>query len=220
MDYRDYEEKVRKLLDEHVKATGTSTITELVNIFDVERFDEEVARQGTAVAKADTILNRMKRTATERMDEDPAFYRRFSELIEETIEAYRAGRLSEAEYLQRAERHLDAMRGGRGDGQPDILRQYQDAPAYYGKLQENLGPYIAATGPLAELAIEIEALIERRKVVNWTTNLDVQKGMKAEVDGLLYEIERQHGLILSPDELDLLIEQVMEIARARDGRGR
>ena len=54
---------MRKLLDDHVKASGTQTLTELVNIFDVEKFDEEVARLQTPVAKADTILNRVNRTA-------------------------------------------------------------------------------------------------------------------------------------------------------------
>ncbi|HLA42408.1 MAG TPA: HsdR family type I site-specific deoxyribonuclease, partial [Aggregatilineales bacterium] len=44
VDYREYEEKVRKLMDEHIKATGTSTITELVNIFDAEKFDAEVEK--------------------------------------------------------------------------------------------------------------------------------------------------------------------------------
>ena len=42
VDYREYEEKVRKLMDEHIKATSTTTITNLVNVFDVERFDAEL----------------------------------------------------------------------------------------------------------------------------------------------------------------------------------
>ncbi len=33
------------------------------------------------------------------MDEDPTFYKQFSELLEETIRAYREKRLSEREYL-------------------------------------------------------------------------------------------------------------------------
>ncbi len=113
IDYRDYEEKVRKLMDEHVRATGVSTITTLVNIFDAEKFDQEVARLETPAAKADTILNRMKRTISERMEEDPAFYRRFAELVEESILAYKQGRLDQLEYLNQAQTHLDALRGAR-----------------------------------------------------------------------------------------------------------
>ena len=32
IDYKDYEHKVRKLLDSHIRATGTTQLTELVNI--------------------------------------------------------------------------------------------------------------------------------------------------------------------------------------------
>ena len=217
IDYRDYEEKVRKLMDEHIKATGTSTITELVNIFDAEKFDAEVEKLGTPTAKADTILNRMKRTITERMDEDPAFYRRFSELVEETILAYRQGRIDQLEYLQRAEKALDQMRTGRDSGLPLELSRYQHAPAYYGILRLALSENGLRDNDMTELAIQIEQTIESHKVTDWTTNLDVQKRIKQHLDEMLYELERRHNLALTVEELDMLIEQVLEVAKARDG---
>ena len=141
VDYRDYEDKVRKLMDQHVRATGTSTITPMVNVFEVEAFDAEVEKLGTPTAKADTILNRMKRTITERMDENPAFYRRFSDLIEETILAYKQGRIDQLEYLHQSEEHLNNMRTGRSSDLPPQLTRYQHAPAYYGVLHESLATY-------------------------------------------------------------------------------
>ncbi|MEI2692413.1 MAG: hypothetical protein V9H69_22930 [Anaerolineae bacterium] len=69
----------------------TVAITALVDIFDVEQFDAEVERLGTPAAKADTILHRMKRTISEHMDEDPAFYRRFAELVEESYHGLSPG---------------------------------------------------------------------------------------------------------------------------------
>lgn len=216
IDYRDYEEKVRKLMDEHIKATGTSTITEMVNIFDAEKFDEEVEKLGTPTAKADTILNRMKRTITEHMDEDPAFYRRFSELVEETILAYRQGRIDQIEYLQRAEKTLNQMRKGHDSNLPVKLSHYQHAPAYYGILRITLNENGFDDDLMADLAIQIETIVETHKVTDWTTNLDVQNRIKRELDEKLYDIERQYHLTLTVDELDMLIEQIMEIAKARD----
>lgn len=217
IDYRDYEEKVRKLMDEHIKATGTSTITELVNIFDAEKFDAEVEKLGTPAAKADTILNRMKRTITEHMDEDPTFYRRFSELVEETILAYRQGRIDQLEYLQQAEKVLDQMRSGYDAGLPSELSRYQHAPAYYGILRLALSENGLRDNDMTELAIQIEQTIESHKVTDWTTNLDVQKRIKQHLDEMLYELERRHNLTYTVEELDMLIEQVLEVAKARDG---
>jgi type I restriction enzyme R subunit len=100
IDYKDYEKKIRKLIDTHIQSPEVKPITDLVNIFDRERFAEEVEKiEGTA-AKADTIANRVKRTITERMELDPAFYKRFSKMIDETIEAYKEGRISELQPLK------------------------------------------------------------------------------------------------------------------------
>ena len=65
-----------------------------MNIFDREAFASEVEKiEGTA-AKADTIAYRVKKTLTTRIAENPQTYRRFSQLITDTIESYRAAQRS------------------------------------------------------------------------------------------------------------------------------
>lgn len=220
IDYHDYEEKVRKLMDEHVRAKDVVTIGTLVNIFDVEKFDEEVARLSTPAAKADTILNRMKRTISERMDEDPAFYRRFAELVEETILAYKQNRLDELEYFRQAEDHLEALRTGRDSSIPTTLARYRDAPAYFGVLREPLVACGIDEGKIAALAIEQEAIIEANKVTDWRYNLDVVKRIKRLLDDSFIELEQATGAMIDTTQLDLMIDQIVEVAKARDSSAR
>lgn len=220
VDYRDYEEKVRKLMDEHIRATGVSIITELVNIFDAEKFDAEVEKLGAPTAQADTILNRMKRTISERMDEDPAFYRRFSELVEETIQAYRQGRIDQLEYLNHAQSALAQMRSGQRGGQPEQLSRYRHAAAYYGVIREPLSAYGLDDEQIAAISIQQEQIIEGYKITDWTTNLDVQKQIKQQLDAHFYAVERKAGAAFDLDQLDAMIDQVLEIAKARDTRPR
>jgi type I restriction enzyme, R subunit len=216
IDYRDYEEKIRKLLDEHVKATGVNPITELVNIFNQAEFNAEVERLISPVAKADTILNRMKRTVTERMEEDPAFYRRFADMIEDTILAYKEGRLSELDYLNLAAQALDELRSGQGSGLPSQLSRYFHAPAYYGVLQPILDGGQLSDSTIADIAIQIEALIEQRKIRDWASNRDVQNQIRRELDNYLFELEKQQGVVLTGDQLDTMIDTLMDVAIARD----
>lgn len=220
VDFREYEEKVRKLMDEHIRATGTSVITELVNIFDAEKFDAEVAKLGSPTAKADTILNRMKRTITERMDEDPALYRSFAELVEETIQAYRQGRIDQLEYLRRAQQALDQLRTGNRGGAPAQLARYRDAGAYYGVLHDPLVIYGLSEERIAELAIAQEQLIEANTITDWEINLDVQKRIKRQLDRQLGDVEREAGVEFDLDQLDVLIDQVLEVAKTRSRRTR
>lgn len=215
--YGDYEEKIRKLMDTHVRATGVTTITELIDIFDVEKFDAEVAKLDNPVAKADTILNRMKRTIAERMDEDPVLYRRFSEMVEETIRAYHEGRLTELEYLEQTRGHLDDLRSGRTDGHGPSgrLARYQHAPAYFNTLQESLDSYDINRDQLVELAIQQEQIIQDHAITDWTTNLDIQNQISRELDEAFYQLEQATGKIIEAETLNLLIKRTIEIAKAR-----
>ena len=61
IDYKDYEKKIRKLIDTHIQSPDVKPITDLVNIFDKERFAQEVEKIEGPAAKADTIANRLKR---------------------------------------------------------------------------------------------------------------------------------------------------------------
>lgn len=220
VQYGEYEEKVRKLMDTHILATDITPITELVNIFDTEKFDAEVEKLGTPVAKADTILNRMKRTITEHMEQDPVLYRRFSELVEETIRAYREGRLSELDYLAQSRQHLEALRQGRTADQPGRLARYEHAPAYFNSLQEALAGYDIEHEQLVDLAIVQEGIIQDHTITDWTTNLDVQNQIRRRLSEALFNLEDATGLQLDYDMASLLIERTLEIAKARQGHRR
>lgn len=95
VDIKDYEPKIQKLLDNNVIAEPARKIIDAVNINDQEALEKVLAEQDISQAsKADRIASATKRTITEKMDQDPAFYKRFSELLQETISDYRAHRLS------------------------------------------------------------------------------------------------------------------------------
>ena len=119
---RDYELRIRKLLDTHISAHEVRTLTPLVNIFDEEAFAKAVDQQTTPGAKADLIAHATKRTITERMEDDPAFYEAFSRLIQQAIDEFRQGRLSELEYLRRVSAIRDAVTHRNLDDLPEDVR--------------------------------------------------------------------------------------------------
>jgi len=106
IDYRDFEPKIRKLLDTHIQANEVIQLNEPVNIFDDQRFNIVKEESGvystrTPAAQADSIAHALKKSITERMEEDPAFYEKFSKLIQEAIDQFRQKLISGQDYLNR-----------------------------------------------------------------------------------------------------------------------
>ncbi len=222
IDYRDYEDKIRKLMDSHIQATGVSPLTELVNIFDREQFDKEVERiEGTA-AKADTIAYRLRRTITENMDKDPAFYRKFSHLIEETIRTYREERMNELEYFAAMNDILQLVRTGAGRDLPVALNGHFHASAYYGILSDQLTRFqgdedkAAFADFVAEIAVQVEALIAARQVRDWVSNKDIHNEIRNDIEDLLYTVKDEQDIPLTTSDMDVMIEALLEVARKRD----
>lgn len=68
---------------------------------------------------------------------------------------------------------------------------------------------------IADIAIAQEGIIEDNKVTDWDRNLDIQKRIKSQLDECFYDLERESRVELDMDRLDVLIDQVLEIAKAR-----
>jgi type I restriction enzyme R subunit len=215
VDFRDYEQKIRKLLDSHIDAKGVRQLTEEVEIFDREKFDELVADLTSPRARAEAILNHLKRTALENMETDPAYYRKFSQMVEDTLKAIEAGRLSELEALKIATELRDEEVTGTRKDLPGELHKFRDAPAYFGIMEEILGSDRLSRNQMGEIAIEIEKIIEARKIRDWVYNSDVHNQMANDIEDYLYTIEDDQQIKFSPVELDEITEQVIDIARKR-----
>lgn len=218
VDFREYEAKIQKLIDTHVSTGTVEKVTTLVNIFDKDAFLKEVEKLEGTASKADTIAHRTKKTIEERMDEDPAYYRRFSEMLEDAIRAFRERRLADRDYLTKVSEIADSIRNRRDDHLPEVIRQREVAKAFYGVLKEGLASH-QADGDLkemiAEAAIRIDEAILRERIVNWTTNTDVQNRMRNDIEDALFDLKSRTGLDMTFDEVDAMLERCLDIARRR-----
>lgn len=223
VDYRDFEPKIRKLLDTHITATEVVRLNEPVNIFDEQAFQKVVEDQGAghgAGAKADLIAHATKRAISERLAQDPAFYEKFSKLIQQAIDDYRARRISDLEYLQRATTVREAIVKRKKDDLPAAIANDEDAIAVYGLLLPFVGEHeadsVQAAKHTATAAQAIWRIFQRNKVVGYWDNLDAQRRTMNEIDDYLYdEVKGGLGVGLTTAEMDQIIEQAMELARHR-----
>ena len=226
IDYRDYEPKIKKLLDTHIQANEVVQLNEPVNIFDDKMFNQVKEEQGvyqtkkTTASKADTIAHATKKVITEKMDEDPAFYEKFSKLIQQAIEDFRAKRISDLDYLNKVVDIRNKVVGKVHDDIPDKLSGNEDAMAYFGVLKPFLEKHELGEEDLesaaADTAIAIHGILEKHKKVHFWDDEDAQKQAVNEIDDYLYdELKTNRGIELSLDQMDDIIEKVLQVAKHR-----
>ena len=225
VDYRDFEPRIQKLLDTHISATEVVQLNAPVNIFDEAAFQKVVEDQGAGSeknlgAKADMIAHATKRAINERLDKDPAFYEKFSKLIQQAIDDYRAKRLSDLEYLQRVTEIKDAVVSRKGDDLPSALNGDADAAAVFGLLRPFVTNHLSdaeeAQTTAAEAAMAVWDIFRRNRKVGYWDDLDAQRQTMNEIDDYLYdEVKGARGIALSTDEMDEIIEKTMQLARHR-----
>lgn len=221
VDIREFEPKLQKLLDDHVVAMPAETIIQPVNINEPKALYKVVEEAGvTDASKADRIASATRRAITEKMEEDPAFYRPFSELLEETIRAYRERRLSEREYLDHVvELAGKVARKQRDRNLPEAVQDDDDAQAVFGLLDGQLAREGAgAVGPdeTAAVALALTAIIRHHLIVGIWSNEVAQNKLRNAIDDYCFDVLRDSMKIELPTEkLDELEQRVMDLTRAR-----
>ena len=226
IDYSHYEGQIQKLIDTHITTEKIEVITELVNIFDKDKFQQEVANTTGHAAKADKIASRTAKHITEKMDEDPAFYKKFSQMLRETIADYEAKRISDAQYLARAQEIMDNVLSHTDDTIPTALVNRDVAKAFYGITVESLTSKVTDETTRKEIsthtALQIDDLITKavidngKPVVDWHIKSNITGKLAIEIgDYLIDEVRDKYQIALTFDEMDKIAADCIEVAKIR-----
>lgn len=220
VNYSAYEKQIRNVVNKHIGADEVKIIINQTDVFQDALFDKEIEQIIGDSAKADTIAARIKRTITEKMEEDPAFYKKLSELIEETIKGHREKRLNDMLYLNKVKDVLDDLRTKGNEKAPKKLRGLDDAKAYFGvivdavKVDANYS--LLNEDVLADAAIATDEIINRNKIRDWVYNQDVQNKMKNEIEDRLLALKDKYKLNVTFHDIDNILNDVLMIAKRRE----
>ena len=101
---------------------------------------------------------------------------------------------------------------------PEAIKNNVHAQAFYGVLTaifDEVQDDTITPDFVAEVSIEITAIIAKHSQVDWTNNKTIHDRISQNIDDLFYEYEKTQGLILSFDIIDKVIENVKTVALRR-----
>jgi type I restriction enzyme R subunit len=108
---------------------------------------------------------------------------------------------------------MNSIRNRTGDIIPDKLKNHDVTKAYYGIINEKIKH--EDENSLADLAIAINSIIEKHRIVHWIHNIDVQNRMRTEIEDILFEFKDKTGKEIALEQMDSIMDQCIDIARIR-----
>ncbi len=220
VDYKQFEGQIQKLIDTHIQSEGVEIITDLVNIFDKEKFQQEVENTVGKAAKADKIASRTAKHISEKMEEDPAFYKKFSQMLKDVIAEYENKRINEAQFLKKVQDISDSVLTHTDSDIPSSLLNADVAKAFYGitndELQKKFSDSVTGKQITTNAALAIDDIIQKLLKVNWQNEVDISKKMVHQLgDYLIDEVRDKYNLQISFEEIDNIAERCVEVAKIR-----
>jgi len=226
IDYKQYEGQIQKLIDTHITTEKVEIITELVDIFDKEKFQQEVENTTGKAAKADKIASRTSKHISEKMDEDPAFYKKFSQMLKETIADYETKRINEVQYLNKVQEIMNNVLAHTDSDIPEALKDKDVAKAFYGlnveSLSEKIQDPIVRREISTQAALNIDEMIQKavldngKSIVDWQYKTNITGKLQIEIgDYLIDEVRDKYNISLSFGELDEIANKCIEVAKIR-----
>ena len=221
VNVKEFEPKIQKLLDDQVVAMPAETIVDMLNINDSKALTAVIEETEISVgSKADRIASATRREITERMEQDPSLYRRFSEMLEQTIQNYRDKRISERDYLKNvSDLAKKVSRKDYGRTFPKSIKGNEAGQAFFGVLEGVLkgddGESVCAND-LADISLAIIEIIKAHHIVDVWSNPVAQNKMLDAIEDYFYDdLRDKKGINVSEDVLNDLEQKIMNLARAR-----
>ena len=220
LNWTDIGAKVKKLIDERIDAK-VRELMKPVGVLDQD-FDQKIAALPHDEARASVMEHTIRAYINEKLADNPVFYGKLSEQLERIIQDLRNQVIDAAEAAK-----LQAALKAQLDSEEDIAAQMglsAEAFAIY-EIIDEAGTRMISEGERAayhvcmdeaqkESTEKVEsALSQHRAVVDWQSNLEVQRLMRRDIKRVL-----RPGGKYREDELEDLANRIVDAFRNRNAR--
>jgi type I restriction enzyme, R subunit len=231
VDMREYEPRILQLLNENVAADPAKMIIKPIDLSVKGAVEEAVAKYGAALgggagetsrAKADRIERSAKKYIRDKLEQhDPALASKFSEMIEEALQAYAQKRFDDQQLAEELNKITqDMIEGRKEDELPQQIRDDAHAAAFFGLIEPYVidikGAGFESKSAAAEIAAKVKELLLAHKIVRFWANDEAMNRFRDALDDYFFdEVGRKMGIKIPVQKLDELQGALIKTAQRR-----
>lgn len=217
VDFSKYEDQIRRILDKYISAEYVIELAKPICVSESAEFNayiEKAERGLSDKSKAEAIAAQTERTIKENYSKDPEFYRHFSEKISRLIAALRSAKEEDVKALLNEVRQVQGQVVDYEDGDiPAPLKERKLLHPYFRNLKDRLAEHALTAEQLCSAVETIYHLIEQHKIVDWDSDIEVERRVRVEIEDYLFDtVKNKYGAPLTFDEIDAILTLVWDLA--------
>jgi len=217
VDFSKYEDQIRRILDKYVSAEYVTELAEPICVSESAEFNayiEKAERGLSDKSKAEAIAAQTERTIKENYNKDPEFYRHFSEKISRLIAELRSAKEEDVKALLGEVRQVQGQVADYEDSDiPAPLKERKPLHPYFRNLKQRLAEHPLTGEQLCSVVETIYQLIEQHKIVDWDSDIEVERRVRGEVEDYLFDtVKNKYGASLTLDEIDAILSMIWDLA--------
>jgi type I restriction enzyme R subunit len=194
LDLKPYEADMRHLIDTYIEADEPRKISpfdnmSLIDLIVKTGIADAIATRlgnmrGNKDAVAETIENNVRSKIIQEHLNDPAYYEKMSELLDEIIAVRKAKAIEYEEYLKRIAELAMRVEAGQADETPETLNT-PGKRALFNNLNQN-----------EELALRIDETVKKTRPDDWRGIQPKERVIKAALYGVLQDVAEVERIFL------------------------
>jgi type I restriction enzyme R subunit len=218
-DLKRHEPDMRHLIDTYIETSPSRVISPFIDtpflevmekLGDIQRTADLLGEElgGNRTAVAETIENNVRSKIHRENLNDPAFYGKMSDLLDELIKARKEKAIAYEEYLKKIEELARTVTTGHDHNIPEVLRSSSGLRAIYNNLKstgkEPSSPSSSeTTDPMLDLAQRLHEAIKDNALADWRGSLVKERGVKKAMHSILQddaEVDRLFAIVKNQGE--------------------
>ncbi|WP_245860318.1 type I restriction enzyme subunit R domain-containing protein [Methanosarcina spelaei] len=216
LDLKAYEADMRHLIDTYIEASEPRKVSSfedmpLLDLIVKTGIDNAIATQldrlkGNKNAVAETIENNVRSKIIKEQLNDPAYYEKMSDLLEEIIAARKAKAIEYEEYLKRIADLVKQVEVGHEDDINEVLKKSPALRALYNNVKkrgerledqiEENGEYIVPSDPALDMAMRLDETIKRVRADDWRGVEPRERVIKKAIYDILNDIDEVERIFI------------------------
>ncbi|MFY1111576.1 MAG: type I restriction endonuclease subunit R [Methanosarcinaceae archaeon] len=202
LSLEDCSEKVRKLIEGHIRVLDVTQLLEPTSIYSKD-FENELEKLPSVEAKASEIEHAIKHEISVKWEKDPVFYASVKELLKQIIDDAHKSRIDSVEKLKCLKGALVKVKAPEKHAK-DLGVESEVAP-FYGLITEN----VLDKEPFKQVAGTVYQTIKENAVVDWQQKEDVKREMRRQIKRIL------RGSDFPSDQIEDMTMKLMDLAAKR-----